>query len=634
MPNQLNYTVQNIPIEVTASGIWGEKDVPDVVNSGWDAIGDGIPDNGQIPLVMLITPTNTQTHTVCVHDFTIGGTFPENIEIESGPNEVSPDGVAGNTITTNSYVATWYAGQEGLILPEGVVAVIMRDSPTYGSFAQQDASCPCYGCQIGIQYNSVVLTAYVDPLYPMPDAGELALIIDIDGDAKEICNEEGNSNDNSEGVEIVNNISILIEMISRWRDLNQDGIPSFEAAESLYAEGEGYSGSTEYLAEWTQNSGTIVVPYIWDYNEQMTSNNVNCWKPVDWTYTSNSAWNEEQPSLGDFDCYIKYRREAGQPVDAQLMYPGSDGEYKPLMFFILPRPGYVVSRHMFKPAQVYNEESTIVTTNSVEQGGSRNWGSQSNLMEYCTYQLPTQGSFPIVSEFETSSSNAIYGTSQYFTAPLSGTNPPYSWSSNPTYASSNSASYPLGTGISGLPATDNIIFPPASMTFGDYYPATRWSNVNVTLYTQDVDGTINPSVVTWSSLFPGITASNSSLGTGDIIFIDTVSPNPTGSSITSGYGVYGPGYNFGTLGEMYTGTTLPNFILGSFSGWSFPDILPTGVCPSDFEGNAVLLGLNNLEKFIPANHGMPLALHLRIAGAAVQNNGDECVDVDIDIEIE
>jgi|TARA_R110002072_G_scaffold2974_2_gene22698 hypothetical protein len=167
-------------------------------------------------------------------------------------------------------------------------------------------------------------------------------------------------------------------------------------------------------------------------------------------------------------------------------------------------------------------------------------------------------------------------------------------------------------------------FPPNNMVFDNYYPSTLWNNINVLVdgvSTPYNDLNFNQSTSDSSTQSLGFLSGDGFTQTAaELYLIDTISPNNSqyfnvdaNGNAGDNLGVYGEGYNFGTTGGA-AGT------------------IPDNYCPSDFDGNAVLVGINMLERFKPGENGYPSELRIQIKGAAVIDDGSECFDGNIQID--
>ena len=115
----------------------------------------------------------------------------------------------------------------------------------------------------------------------------------------------------------------------------------------------------------------------------------------------------------------------------------------------------------------------------------------------------------------------------------------------------------------------------------------------------------------------GITGDNLGVG-GDIILLDSNSRIANGGediSAQSDWWLYGYGWDWIDNGFPYSSTT---------------GELPGEFCANDYIDNKVIVGLNGINTMMPGE--LPDNITIRIDGAAMLQNGDECVDYDIEIE--
>lgn len=530
----LNYTLQNVPITILPNGTWFEKDVPEVydvssngeTSAGFNATADGVADDGLIPLVVKLYPINNMTHSICSDNFTIGGTSPFSTE-EIGTQMVIPNGgTETNAIECETRDHTWLNTQVGITLPSGVVKVRLIDAVNLGSFVNQDTDCTSYNQRVGIEGNSLYGLIYLDPNYEL-GVNDVNFEIDFDGDAQPLCG-QGIPNSNSiVDVAVPQPIIVTVELVGA-------NIPN--------------SIPTAYDDE----PNCIVLPYLWNH------------QPSNYSFVSSVSSEQPGSSIGS----INFTPSTNNPTFQSLIFTPNDVE-RSILFYIIPKPGYKLSRNMLIPKS-------------------------------------THGGIGIDVDGETQSSNVNYEMFQLPSLPQMNPLPDLTNENQSTYDS----------------------FPPHNMVFDSYYPSTLWDNINVlvdgvsTAYDSLSFGIGQSLQSYWSNKDLGLQVSElSSSDAPELFLIDTISPTlnnqyfnaDASGNVEDNLGVYGEGYNFGTTGSS-AGT------------------IPDGYCPSDFNGNAVLVGVNHLRDFKPGQNNYPAEIKIQIKGAAVEDDGSECVNVDIQID--
>ena len=167
----VNYIMTPQPVTVTGGEDWNFQDV---ALPGATA-GDGVVDNGDIPLKMVIKPSNVATHTVAASSFTVGGLEPVDQTNVIGGG-LYPGWEYGS-VSVREWIygsVSWDTGTT-LVLPDGVAQITMYDwDPVNNAPGTPNA--------VG---NEVVVLAYLFDDYSVP-TDDTSIIIDIDGDATPI----------------------------------------------------------------------------------------------------------------------------------------------------------------------------------------------------------------------------------------------------------------------------------------------------------------------------------------------------------------------------------------------------------------------------------------------------------------
>ena len=344
MPN--NYTITHVPVEVLPNTMWTGQDVPEFnyTSGGLEggsisaSVGDGVEDNGNLPLVLRIDPISDD-YTVCVKDFTIGG------------QDFSAGGVldtisSTETVTVRVLWHEWELGEDQLsydepisFIDDRVKKIVLRDRDSSGT-----RKCLVTEQEYGNQGNCVFVLVYLKNDF-VTGQTNIQIPIDIDGDATYL----GDILDCSEPT-----ISFGISLTVKPPSVNSLNSTSIQ--------------NTMWV-NWLTNPS---------YIEDTLVNNPNHINSFVWTSMVGDVTADtgltSQSNFGGDNMYNNYYRlqsdgtgaYAGSNViratrgDSSVGSPGASpimgdlngeavpyGRNKYWIWEIKPKPGYVVSRHMF-----------------------------------------------------------------------------------------------------------------------------------------------------------------------------------------------------------------------------------------------------------------------------------------------
>tara|TARA_B100000287_G_scaffold110202_1_gene102566 strand:- start:22261 stop:23916 length:1656 start_codon:yes stop_codon:yes gene_type:complete len=169
-------------------------------------------------------------------------------------------------------------------------------------------------------------------------------------------------------------------------------------------------------------------------------------------------------------------------------------------------------------------------------------------------------------------------------------------------------------------------FPPFGITTGDWYASTHHQAIKI-----QKDGVL----MNYSDL--NDMSSAVGLGWGQIVFMNS-GLSYTAPSNSTNYGEYVVGegvedfdWSVYGAGEYFVNTWLQT---PEYQPANSAYMFPPNWCANDFLGNKVVVGLNNLHTFQPAENGNPQELRIRIYGAAVPIVDEECCNAFFEINCE
>tara|TARA_Y100000592_G_scaffold25085_1_gene39420 strand:+ start:12096 stop:14075 length:1980 start_codon:yes stop_codon:yes gene_type:complete len=163
----VNYNIVNYPINAIASELWQNQDVGQPFISIDTISGDGVIDNGSVPISMVIVPN--QGYTVSCVDFSIGGNIPSGgYTFNEGGFEAPIE--YGGTGALAAVGATFRSFElqddENNAFPNGVAEIRMWDTGLPGAPG-----------------NTIKVLAFLENNYVVP-SGDTNIVLDIDGDAQ------------------------------------------------------------------------------------------------------------------------------------------------------------------------------------------------------------------------------------------------------------------------------------------------------------------------------------------------------------------------------------------------------------------------------------------------------------------
>lgn len=178
-----NYVVINDPVAAQPSSIANNLWTNQDIAFPGDASGDGSVDNAQVPIRMILRPGNPGTHVVGVSNFTIDGqNYSSTIQAIPYPGWNGP---IIEMFEWTSGAASVDGSAAAISLPTEVTRVLMYNwNPSLNNNAggqQQDNN----GVTENYVGNEVVVLAFIDPNYYVPNVDTI-IKLDIDGDALEI----------------------------------------------------------------------------------------------------------------------------------------------------------------------------------------------------------------------------------------------------------------------------------------------------------------------------------------------------------------------------------------------------------------------------------------------------------------
>lgn len=593
------YILESFPVQVTENGTWGQKDVPNVYVDGVAAVGDTVEDNGEVPLYATIRCIDDQTHSICATSLKIASQSPSGDIVIQENSTVPENGYEADTIDTSAHQCTWESGVNNIVLPDGVLKVVMIDKIDKGSFINANSECSSYNEPVGIKYNTIDLLVYLDPSFEL-GSENIDAIIDIDGNAKLLCGQEGSG--------IPKKCRITVELV---------GQQSSGGLQQVTYDGEPHCSISLY--PWGSNEPTQGTTFQMSVNEPGSG------------YHSGTRCPAHKATIG----FSPPTNNVGLVNTTQLR--GNTINYSPYWFYIVPDDGYTISRHLLSIEKV---------SASTQQVNNEFYGDYTSLtnITYGAVSLPYMQQSALYNGFGGGPPSDNPGDFYFFGNP----NCSYQETSYTNVAGYGFPPYGIGTGgintgnisLSGPTSEGGVptSIEPTSQSVLDswqlnapnqYYGVTCVSNIKVYVKEQANGSFVEQS---YSSIPKGsggaslgivyddnpFSSNNQGFQTNtapphDIQIIDSTvqdSSNPTE------FGQYGSGYEFGVIG-------VPG--VQSY-------VLPDTHCPSDFIDNKIIVGIEDITRIQPGQMNFPFEIKIKLIGAAVELTDEECVPCEFDIE--
>ena len=293
----LNYTFTTETITTPPNSTWGEVDLD----------GDGVGDGGGIPIKVTLTPTNTATHTISAWDFTIsssthqygpGGTIdeyadPQGFEYEGWNDTTNTTSIPPSIRIWNDQCSCFDA-----TIVKGVRAYNTAQPNTVGNQAV---------FMVYLHSNAQIQTS------------DINVLLDLDGDAQPISS---------------NNTDVSETEFRPWTlALKLDGSSSVTSANY-------------------QNSNCIVV----SHTDTFPTNQYNHWNiNGDTPGEELSTWQNEDGVIAGDVARVRFTTHTNSDGENQVFenstvfdaFPAAGNmTYMAPLFYILPKPGYAISRSM------------------------------------------------------------------------------------------------------------------------------------------------------------------------------------------------------------------------------------------------------------------------------------------------
>ena len=612
------YVVVNDPVGAQPSSIannlWTNQDIA----LPGDASGDGSVDNAQVPIRMILRPGNSSTHVVGASNFTIGAAGLVGGQNYSSVIQGIPyPGWNGPIIQMHEWVsgAPSVDGSAAAIsLPTEVTRVLMYNwNPSLNDDAggqQLNDSGVVLENYVG---NEVVVLAFIDPNYSVPNV-DTAIKLDIDGDAEEIVN-----------VPEAQSFSIICSM--------GEGLDANCTIQAFLPETPFEAG------DWTISIDTETPSPNYEARVLFTWNGVGEYEPGAVTALTTTALNS--------------------------------------FFRITPLSGHVLSRHMLfldkytlDAGQFAMDTGDTPITECFSNPFPAPLGNFTNNETILMTQNPQPGMYPV---------DGLQGETVIYN------NASYSWNElikfGRTYGSTTCAS-----GIGGTPGynldtdftsdieqqvcswddgsgNNQTITPDSPAASG--YAFTHWGSAliklmpNTTWTSNDICTEFRISTYEGlpgvSNLFDSGEAAYYQISQGyqapweGLWLIDTAS-NITEQQAQEGQTANFPydqlGYDWATVETFdnlltYDGSEEALGYLGTSRDYLVFNNMPDYYCPSDFEGNDVVVALRNIGAYQPegwyepySSTYQPKDLYIRIGGGAIENYDCETSEFNADLFLE
>ena len=583
-----NWTIETIPVHIdtdTGFGSWGEQDIAlpgtSTVSPASYIVGDGTSDGGSMPLRMIIKPVNQATNTVNATNFFVGVTISEEdaqalentYNFQSGTisndNKYEPSNTVDNIgglypgwDNGEVNMREWLDGANTTIngltssdggtisttisLPAGLRKVIMYNY----NFDTNNAN---EGGGVG---NTVVVLAY---FYPDFDLENYPTLLETD-------------------------FIIPSGTIERRFQIPIDGVSYpigySESGEDTNSATSDNSWSLSISMAENADSNCMIIPYI-PYNINYSNTN-----PIYDGYTRTVYWSQNtsyQANLNFEPTSIWTESSVALPENFQ------SSVLTPIFFWIIPRSGYVLSRHNLRMKTIDGTGSAV------------------------DYDYGTMGTFSMNSNF-------------------TGTGEGNNWL--------------RGVDVIGPDVTQNNLSvlqdsSDYNLGMGDVFSSLLVQNTNFLEFLQntgnewDVDsGASYRGMTKNDNVLAYIGADEEIVNLGDL-FVGDANVVDVELIDSKQYALGKP-----VLGQLISSAgpsqQLQQEYFSEDNGAEFQDLdddgiidMPEQYCTSDWEGNCVLVYFRNLASYVAGAD--PKNIRVLVEGKATEEDDEQCIDFQIDI---
>tara|TARA_R100000315_G_scaffold62477_1_gene44271 strand:- start:1452 stop:3464 length:2013 start_codon:yes stop_codon:yes gene_type:complete len=659
----MSWKIHNVPVQIsldqTTPGADNSFGIQDIAKPG-SFIGDGVIDNGNMPLRFIVQPMNPATETIDINSFTIqlGQTIQQLDEINNSAglplqgdlqdNMYETGNVNGNSGYRpsseynwpmfnqlypgydhgNTYVREWINGENVNVTNGSSLSTVVTDSDGAGVLVPIILP---WWCDKVVMYNYNFQTGSTVGGNQIGNVGIVLAWVKPEFDLSSITmyafGQIQTNNANLLGIEYVNTVDLRVLQIP----INGPSQPVGPVSEDIDPiTGEDSSTSTSnsfnltveivepgYLDGGYDSNINVIPAYNFNSSAQWSGLGYPGNAPTWDGYTYAPAFNASEPWRASINFNpSSYWNE--QSYALPEYYQSGYNRY-PIMFVLVPNDGYYLSRHNLRVKMVDGTGTDVTIYPPVgvtPLDGSSNFGPHGWVhLTYDDIFGASFGGLPTAyNEWISQSWMPSLGA-----LPSTGVNSVnmLSFFNNGTQSDYNAFISSVNSSLSASTATN-----PGAQFRG----ATKYSNVEayVSSGTINLSQIVNPTEITTA---PEVVNPATSLLVDKLQSIHTVSLIDSKS--------YAQGIP--SWGSLITNQPDP-FDIQLAREWIANDHglefvggqIPAAYCPSDWAGNVVFVSINNIGSYIPGQ--APSDIKICIEGRAMPDDGSTCVDFNVNID--
>jgi hypothetical protein len=651
---------------------WGFQDIA----SPGETTGDGVVDNGQIPLRMVIEPENPSTHVVRARDFFLMSPGETDItNITFSPSSTSDDLYINNDSLPlfEVYDPNLHSFTNAFMPYPGFNNGVPLEM-TYWLYAQNTSSMlmddDCSPVNINFNDNGEVFTSLMiydwdfttnTPGTPGTTNNSVVVLAYLNSE-HDMFNNTGQNTGAFMGYSnsyTLHNYEIKLTGAAMpisfdfvGSILGNDQLTSSDGSFALVVESV---GTTVYAAD--TNLGYDIIPYL-PFGMDVTNSGIYS-QGSNYTYWAGITQVSQTPMQG-IETFgsgptayagILFNANTGQGLSSNYQYPPENewnenstalpanfnylsqgiGGGAPAFFWIVPRPGFVVSRHNFEVVQQVAGETSGYYTNPYDS--SIQYAVNSNITPRPTMHL---------------SNGAVFGTSITTQNDLLNYPPPgdfqaytdsaWEYKINTDYFRSSFRGMTMYRNVAAFTDTD---VDGTLLSGAPAYAININTSINLNTLIANTSGDPLSNIITQSGYVPpqslgiqgdpGLLLVNDFMNYQghittdiDVALIDT-------KSYTQGLPVFNQLVSSLPLGQGGPNPlSMWEFLRQDHGGEWTNGEMPSDYCPSDWIGNCVLVVIRNLGDYIPGTNNN-VSPRIRITGTATALDGSTCEEYNIDI---
>lgn len=551
LPNSIFTTDEGFN-NIGINTLWGQQDIALPGNS----TGDGVADNGSIPLRMVLRPNNASTHVVSASNFLLEkwpDGFTEGI-LQSTDDAYLP---TSQTFKDNLYpgydggsvfVYEWVNGANGFLNDaDSTAATISLDalSTTNNPMFEKiqifdfnfDTNSAGTGGSIG---NKVVVLGYVKPDYNV-------------------------------GLHVLTALNYVENVILKKFKIQIQGsstpitLDTAGNSTNVNTEETNTSFNLTIEAEEKAAANFTIIPYI--KPNLLTGGN----DPINNGYVYSESWNPD----ASWSASVTFEQSQVWTEQSYAIPEFSNStDNRPFFFWIIPRPGFVISRHNLSVKQFAGTGDTV------------------------GYMLNTAG----LQEYTLNSNVSINPPFQLGKDKLFGTDLPSGYVSNWR----NSFGQTISNAISYQELTTSSYELPGNTT--SYFGKTNYNNINTTL-TSNISSELESTLINFNNL----------VQSNEVSLIDI-------NQYTLGTPVLGQ-----LISQFQPNINAQTDFMSNDIGADFVNgVMPNQYCTSDWNKNKVLVMIDGFNNYIPGLN--PNNIKIQIEGKATPDDGQICMPFSVNIQ--